>query len=112
MSNRVYPYNEINPTIDDVDNLRLSQRRGAVKTIVHRKDYEKYKCNVCKKNEPYYKCPSCNLVVCSECTINNNICKTCNDAKKEKDEIQSNNLVWFKNTNGKYKKWCFCCINK
>ena len=112
MSNRVYQYNSLNPTIDDVDNMRLSQRRGAIKALSQNKmkEYEKYKCSLCKLNEPFYKCPNCKCVVCSECTINNSICKRCNDRKEKKDELQSNNLVWY--TNGKFKKWCVCCINK
>ena len=118
MYTRVHPHEENN---DGEENVRLSQRRGPIKTLIKNKEYEKYKCHVCKNNEPYYQCPTCKLVVCSECTINNNICKYCFDynekeknekEKNEKEKNEKNNLVWFKNTNGKYKKWCFCCMNK
>ena len=120
MYTRVHPHEENN---DGEEDVRLSQRRGPIKTLIKNKEYEKYKCHVCKNNEPYYQCPTCKLVVCSECTINNNICKYCFDYnekeknekeknEKEKNEKEKNNLVWFKNTNGKYKKWCFCCMNK
>lgn len=114
MYSRVHPHEENNNDIEN--NVRLSERRTAIHVIRKNKEYEKYKCNVCKKNEPYYQCPTCKFVVCSECTINNNICKTCHDTKeKEKQksiDLQSRNLVWFKNATGKYRKWCFCCMNK
>jgi hypothetical protein len=98
----------------DEENIRLSQRRGAIRSLGKNKDYEKYKCHVCKKNNPCYNCASCDSAICSNCSISNNICKTCHDAKENEklNELQQGNLVWFKNTNGKYKKWCFCCMNK
>ena len=116
MHSRVHPHEENNNLqySDSENNIRLSQRRGAIKTLGKNKDYEKYKCCVCKTNEPYYQCQTCKLVVCIGCTINNSICKNCHDTKeneKSKD-LQQGNLVWFKNTNGKFKKWCFCCMNK
>lgn len=82
MTSKVYPFNENETNYNDNDcdseeNVRLSQRRGAIKTITKNKEYEKYKCNLCKKNDPFFKCPKCELVVCKECTTTTNICNSC-----------------------------------
>lgn len=113
MISKVHPFNENQINNNDCDsdneeNVRLSQRRGAIKAITKNKEYEKYKCNLCKKNDPFFKCPKCELVVCKECTTTTNICNSCEVIEKFNKNI--NYIPIHKRIKTKLCR-LFCCFH-
>jgi len=107
MTSKVHPFNYNMINNDNEENVRLSQRRDAIKVISKNKDYEKYKCNICKKYDPFFKCPKCELVVCKECTTTNNVCNSCEVI--EKININNKNISLHKGTKTNIYR-LFCCF--